>query len=125
MLHLKRILFIVLTITLMLNTVSCMKASNSENEEKIGIRGQITKVLMDNNKVISAIMVEGKVESDTIYDKARVGIDKGTKIYTGNAGQKLSASELKEGMKVEVVFEGPVAESYPVQGKAKTIKVID
>jgi hypothetical protein len=120
----KRILLTVLTITLMLNLVGCMKASNSKNEEKTGIRGLITKVLMDDNKIVSAIMVEGKAESDTIHDKAKVGIEKGTKITKDNAGQKLSASELKEGMKVEIVFEGPVMESYPVQGKAKSIKVI-
>ena len=79
---------------------------------------------MDDGKIVSAIMVEGKVESDTIHDKAKVGIEKGTKITTGNVGQKLSANELKEGMKVEIVFEGPVMESYPVQGKAKTVKVV-
>lgn len=121
----KRILFIVLTVTLMISTIGCMKTSNSKDQEKVGIRGQVTKVLMDDSKMVSAIMVEGKVESDTIYDKAMVGIDKGTKISKGNTSQKLSASELKEAMKVEIVFEGPVAESYPVQGKAKTIKVIE
>lgn len=88
-------------------------------------RGQITKILIDGNKAVIGIMVEGKVESDTLYDKAKVSIDNGTKIFKENSSQKLSGSELKEGMKVEVVFEGPVAESYPVQGKAKTIRVID
>lgn len=121
----KRILFILLTITLMAGATGCTKTSDSKPQEKIGIRGQITKVLVDDSKTVSAIMVEGKVEDDTIHDKAKVGIEKGTKITTGATGQKLSASELKEGTKVEVVFEGPVAESYPVQGKAKTIKVID
>ncbi len=123
--HLKRILFIVLTATLIIGTIGCMKASNSKSQEKVGIRGQVTQVLMDSSGAVSAIMVEGKVESDTVHDKAKVSIDKGTQITKGNAGQKLSASELKEGMRVEVVFEGPVAESYPVQGKAKTITVIE
>lgn len=123
--HLKRILFIVLTATLIISTIGCMKASGSKSQEKVGIRGQVTQVLMDSSGAVSAITVEGKVESDTVHDKAKVGIDKGTKISKGNTGQKLPASELKEGMKVEVVFEGPVAESYPVQGKAKTIRVID
>lgn len=120
----KKMLFIALTIMLMLNTVGCMKTSDNKNEEKIGIRGIITEVLMDDGKIVSAIMVEGKVESDTIHDKAKVGIEKRTKITMGNVGQKLSANELKEGMKVEIVFEGPVMESYPVQGKAKTVKVV-
>ncbi len=112
----KKILIIVLSIVLILNMMGCMKTSNNTNEEKIGIRGLITKVLTDDNKKVTGILVEGKVESDTIHDKATVSIDKSTKI---------SANELKVGMKVEVLFDGPVMESYPVQGKAKTIKVIE
>ncbi len=111
----KKILIIVLSTVLMLNMMGCMKISSNTNEEKIGIRGLITKVLTNDNKV-TGILVEGKVESDTIHDKATVSIVKSTKI---------SANELKVGMKVEVVFDGPVMESYPVQGKAKTIKVIE
>ncbi len=110
----KKILIVALTTVLMLNLMGCTKTSN--NEEKIGIRGSITKVLTDDNKKVTAIFVEGKVESDTMHDKATVSIDKSTKI---------SVSELKEGMKVEVVFNGDVLVSYPVQGKAKTIKVIE
>lgn len=121
----KKILIIVLTTILMISMTGCMKTSNNKNPEKIGIRGLITKVLIDESKGVSAIMVEGKVESDTLHDNAKVGIEKGTKISTGTAGQKLTASELKEGMKVEIVFQGPVMESYPVQGKAKTIRVIE
>jgi beta-N-acetylhexosaminidase len=120
----KRILFVVLTAMMMLNMMGCMKTSNNK-EEEIGIRGLITKVLMDESKGVSAIMVEGEVESDTVHDKAKVSIEKGTKISAGNASQKLSASELQEGMKVEIVFDGPVMESYPIQGKAKSIKVIE
>ena len=111
----KKILIVALTTVLMLNMMGCMKTSNNRNE-KIDIRGSITKVLTDDNKKITGIFVEGKVESDTIHDKATVRIDKSTKI---------SVSELKEGMKVEVVFKGEVLESYPVQAKAMTIKVIE
>ncbi len=112
----KKILIIVLSTVLMLNMMGCMKTSNNTNEKKIGIRGLITKVLTNDNKKVTGILVEGKVESDTVHDKATVSIVKSTKI---------SANELKVGMKVEVVFDGPVMESYPVQGKAKTIKVIE
>ncbi len=112
----KKILVVALTTVLMLNMTGCIKTSNNTNKEKIGIRGQITKVLTDDSKKVTAIFVEGKVENDTMHDKASVSIDKKTKISEG---------ELKEGMKVEVVFKGPVMESYPVQGKAKTIKVIE
>ena len=121
----KKILFLLLAVILTVNGVGCAKAAKDEEQTKISIRGQITAVLTNDSKAVTAVMVEGKLESDTVYDKARVAIDKGTKILKGSTGEKLAAGDLKEGMKVEAVFEGPVAESYPVQAKAGTIRVID
>ncbi len=118
----KKMIFAVLTITLLLNTAGCTKSST---EEKTDIRGQITKVLTDENKAVTGIMVEGKVESDTVHDKAMVRMNKGTKITARDTGEKLSANDLKEGIKVEVVFDGPILESYPVQANAKSVKVIE
>lgn len=40
-------------------------------------------------------MVEGKLEQDTTYDKARISIMKSTKIYK-KAGEKLIASQFKD-----------------------------
>ncbi|WP_161955094.1 DUF3221 domain-containing protein [Moorella sp. Hama-1] len=36
-----------------------------------------------------------------------------------------SSADLKEGLKVEIKFVGPVNYSYPVQAKAGEVKVID
>lgn len=117
----KKTIVIILTAIFMLNIIGC---TGTKSEDKVGIRGLITKVLVNDSKTVTAIMVEGKVESDTLHDKAKVSIEKSTKISTDKESKKLSSNELKEGMKVEIVFEGPVMESYPVQGKAKNIKVI-
>jgi beta-N-acetylhexosaminidase len=124
-LYMKRAILLILTINLIFSVIGCTKSLSDKEKDKIGIRGQVTKIFMNNDKTVTGIMVEGKVESDTMVDKADIKIDKGTKILIGNTNQKFKSSELKEGMKVEVVFEGPVAESYPVQGKAKTIRIID
>lgn len=90
---------------------------------KIDIRGKITKLDKEDNKTIS-MMVEGSKEYDTSYDKARVVVDDSTKIYNAS-GESLLAGDLKVGMMVEVRFGGPVNYSYPVQGKASEIKVIE
>jgi beta-N-acetylhexosaminidase len=121
----RKVLLIVLAVILMINTAGCGSLKNSDENEKIDIRGLITNISINDSKMISTIMVEGKVESDTIHDKASIRLEKKTKISKGSGNQKLSADELKEGMKVEVIFDGPVAESYPVQGKAKSIRVIE
>lgn len=68
-------------------------------------------------------MVEGKVESDTVYDKPRVRITKDTVVLKAT-NEEISSEELEEGMMVEVVFQGAVAESYPVQGQAKAIRIV-
>jgi len=121
----KKILLLIVTVALVFNAIGCTASPGSKEKDKIGIRGQITKKLTDDNQNVRGILVEGRVEVDTMYDKASVGIDKDTEIYMGNSNQKLSAVELKEGIKVEVIFGGPIAESYPVQGKAKTIRTIE
>ena len=99
-------------------------ACNKESNNKLGIRGEIKKISTNNNGKITGIFVEGKIEQDTEYDKSSIYITEKTKIYEADGKKKIEASSLKEGMKVEVDFEGPVRESYPVQAYAKTIRVL-
>lgn len=91
---------------------------------KVDIRGEITQLDKEDNKT-TGMMVEGKIESDTAYDKAKVKINDNTKIYDASTGKTLSAADLKEGMKVEVIFAGAVNYSYPVQAGAFEIRVIE
>jgi beta-N-acetylhexosaminidase len=121
----KRAILLILTVALIFSLIGCSELLSDMEKDKIGIRGQVTNIFMNDDKTVTGIMVEGKVENDTMVDKASIKIDKRTKILLGNRNQKFISSELKEDMMVEVVFEGPVAESYPVQGKAKTIRIID
>jgi len=114
----KKIILLALSIML-LALMGCQK------EEKIDIRGQITSIgLSDNNEIVS-ILVEGELEEDTSHDKANIKIDKNTNIYLENSKNKVSVNELQVGMIVEAIFDGPIAESYPVQAKAKVIRIIE
>ncbi|MBZ9688514.1 hypothetical protein G9F72_019480 [Clostridium estertheticum] len=89
---------------------------------KIGIRGKVTSIV--NGKDSITILVEGKVENDTIYDKASVTIPKGTIITENKLSTLLDISDIIVGQTAEIVFDGEVAESYPVQGKALTVHLI-
>ncbi|SDW47965.1 DUF3221 domain-containing protein [Tepidimicrobium xylanilyticum] len=116
----KRIIFISFFLIILLAIAACSK----EVAEKIGIRGQITEIYIDEeNLFIQGILVEGEVEEDTIYDSANVTINDDTKILKDE--QEVTVDYLEEGLTVEVVFDGPVAESYPVQGTAKEIIIIE
>ena len=118
----KKFVLIVLSVVMLFTVVGC---SRNDTEDKVGIRGEITEIVLDDKGEAAAIMVEGKVEPDTVYDKARVGIREDTEIYEKVAMKKLGVESIKEGLKVEVIFSGPVAESYPVQGTAKVIRIIE
>ena len=113
----KRNMAILLLLIIVFSLVGCRK-----KEEKIGIRGEITEINIMEEEIIS-ILVEGDIEEDIMYDKANVEIKNSTKIYKDE--EKLRVEELKEGQTVEVIFDGAVAESHPVQGLAKSIQIVE
>lgn len=120
----KKIILLMCVFLLLVTAVGCSKAKES-TKENIGIRGQITEISQNDSGKVTAILVEGKVEQDTAYDKASVFIGDKTKIYKNDGKEELKATDLKKGTKVEIVFEGPVRESYPVQADAKIIRIIE
>ena len=118
--RMKKILSLLLIFSLALVITGCNKDSN----QIIGIRGEIKEVYLDEeNSLVLTFLIEGEIEDDTRYDSASVTVNNSTDIYRGE--EKATIEDLEEGITVEVVFEFAVAESYPVQGTAKKIKILD
>jgi beta-N-acetylhexosaminidase len=115
----KKLLVIAVAIIFTLSLIGCGK-----NEEKIGVRGEITNVTQGTDNKTVFIMVEGNIEKDTQFDKASVTITDKSKIIESATKNKLTSKDLKVGMKVEVIVEGPVRESYPVQVDAREVRII-
>jgi len=92
--------------------------------QNIDIMGTITEVFTSGEE-ITGVFVENPQAEKGSYDKARVEIMPDTKIFDGYSGTELSPADLKKGSTVEVTFNGPVPMIYPVQGGAKTIRVIE
>ena len=92
------------------------------SDYQIGIRGIIKDINIGKDG--ASILVEGKIEADTVYDKASVHINTDTMIQKDNLSRLFELSDLKLGDKVEVFFKGPVAESYPIQGTADIVRII-
>lgn len=90
--------------------------------DKADLRGTIKSITVTGDKT-AILYVEGKIESDTSMDKASVRIDGYTTILNVS-GEKITVNDLDLGNKVNVVFSGPIAESYPAQGYAKSIVVL-
>lgn len=126
----KKIISLLLALVIILSLVGCNRTQNSDKNDNqnnnqakeipLVIRGMITQ-LNDNGENI-VILVEGKKENDTMYDKARVTIRKDTKVYEND--KEIPAKDLKMHMLVEVYYDGAVAESYPVQMGAEKIVVV-
>jgi len=86
----------------------------------IGIRGIV------QGKDGITMLVEGKLEHDTSFDKASVTVNMSSRVLRDNTiiTTLFAFSEIQEGDTVEVTFNGPVAESYPVQGVAATVRIV-
>jgi len=76
--------------------------------------------------VLGSVLIEGKLQSDTSFDKASVTVTDKTKIYREDAqGRHLvDFSYLRVGQIVAATFTGAVAESYPVQATASEIVIL-
>jgi beta-N-acetylhexosaminidase len=115
----KKWIIIISLFTLFILIILTQKHLFPIDTSKIDIRGEITDISINNG--VMTILVEGNVEEDTTIDKGYMRIDSNTKIYQGKDKKVIKKEELKVGDKVEATYQGPVAESYPVQGTAKFI----
>ena len=64
---------------------------------------------------------------DTEFDKASVTITKKTRIFESKSGKliKVGFDLLKLNQRVQALFTGPVMTSYPVQGTAKEVVILE
>lgn len=98
--------------------VACGRSPESFEPQ---IRGEILTLSQTGNA--AGIYVEGEELNDSSVTAASVTITKDTTLLNEN-GKSIKFDDLEEGTSVEIEFEGEIAESYPVQGTAKTIRVV-
>ncbi len=92
--------------------------------DKVGIRGVVTDIVQGKDGI--TMLVEGKLEEDTSYDKASVTVNMKSSVLRDKTPITglFAFSEIKKGDTVEITFDGPVAESYPVQGVAAIVRIL-
>lgn len=91
------------------------------------IRGKITQVHQSTSgDIIGALLVEGAIEPDTHYDKASITITNQTVLLEqqGQTRRPVTFADFQVGQRVQAQFAGPVAESYPVQGRAREVIIL-
>ena len=110
-----------------------LQASDNKDEGiAFDIRGTIKKVDLKPPRapanVLALITVEAaKMDKDSLYAKASVKVTAATKIVAADAkeGKPAALKDLKEGMRIEVVFVGLVInDREPVEGTAGKIVIL-
>lgn len=87
-----------------------------------GITGVVQSVDRRPDGGLTMLVVAPADKPGTMGDKASVTVVPKTPVVDAS-GKRIGAGAILPGATVQVWFEGPVAESYPVQGKAGYVKV--
>ncbi len=148
------VLAVVLVVLLLLGRNSGMAQADQAPREQPGISGTTTRIdkspltgmapggggdpdtPVSSDDSTSAVgredsygrmLVEENPGREWEGNKATVTVAKGTRILLQQDGKLVRSSweRLRVGSRVQVWFDGPVAESYPVQGTAATILIIE
>ena len=90
--------------------------------EPAGITGNVTSLVPGDERPDSILVEAPAAASGSAGNKAQVTITPQTQFFDVRGGLGKAAS-IAVGTKVSVWFEGPVAESYPVQGTAKAVQI--
>jgi len=94
----------------------------------VDVRGEITLVATPIPDVsMGYFRVEGEIEVDTRYANAWVRMKETTVVLRQQGGETITAAatDLAPGQRVEVKFDGVVAELDPVQAAAAEIVILD
>ncbi len=110
---------------LTLNACGAVKTDGPSQEDGSDIVGIITEINSSGSETVDGRVLVELEQPNNTSDKFWVTIEKNTSIYKFDGKQytDVSFSSLTKGQTVEVWFDGPVAESYPAQVKAKQVVV--
>lgn len=111
---------VVVALSVAVLAVACTPALPPETP---GIIGTVTSLVAGDERPASILVEGGKQPAGALADKASVTISPSTQLFAAD-GSKTNASGIVKGATVKVWFEGPVAESYPVQGSAKVVQIV-
>lgn len=124
----KKIFLFLIVSVLIIALVGCTEesadsSSPSDSEfVEYGVAGEIVEIKTEEESDTMTILVKGDENNGATYTEGWVTINESTKIYKSEGIDK-DALELN--MYVNVFFDGPVTESFPVQGTAKQINVVE
>jgi hypothetical protein len=88
-------------------------------KDEPGITGTVTDLQVEMESQTVVVLVTGQGS-----EKAQITLTDETKVF-GPDGAEARAVDLNKGMQVKVWYDGPVAESDPVQAKAAALQMME
>jgi beta-N-acetylhexosaminidase len=125
MLRMTAIVTTVLVLVVGITTAIALGACSTGSDIPVGppsISGRITTVTAAPGG--GSLLVEAPGAEAPAYDAASVWVTPETKLFrqgADGATERIAFGDFEPGQRVDVWFEGPVAESYPVQASASTV----
>jgi hypothetical protein len=100
-----------------------MAAPALAQSPETGISGEITEV----SRSAEVVLVEEDPSDESGSAKGEFAVDGETEILDGRGGDlaPVAFEELRVGQMVEATYSGPVVESYPTQGVAGRIVILE
>lgn len=108
----------IFSFVILLIIFTTISGCSNSNDIRFDISGKIIRVYFNRDSEVTSIYVEAN-DNTKEYDKAIIRIDSKTIILDKNNNEiqdKLQINDI-----VNVIFDGPVIESYPIQVTAKQI----
>ncbi|MFO8060578.1 MAG: DUF3221 domain-containing protein [Bacillota bacterium] len=118
----RRMIPVLLACLLLLLPGGCARVPGGEPD----LRGEITSIGRAVGSSAVQILVEARPGEEDGSDKAHVFVAGDRVVFRRVNGSHRGAAtaDLEEGQWVQVWFDGPVAESYPLQGKARAVVIL-
>ena len=99
-------------------------AQSEQNEKNIFLKGKVEKI---NRTGRAGSFLFDEIRTDGAESKILVTVTEEARFskQVDQVFQKAGFEDLKEGMVVEVKFKGPIGLSYPAQGQAEEVRIIE
>ena len=104
-----------------------MTQGQGDSPGKADIRGTIKRASTGGKaNEVGSLLVVGTFEKDTAYEQAIVSITKDTKIeiFKGKDRKPATFKDLKQGVRIQATFVGPVVRPTPVLATAGHILIL-
>ena len=112
--------YLTLFICTMIALIVLVSCNNTENKDEVSFTASVLEVSE------SSLLVEPVEGSDELRSADKISVSIGEAKILNSQGEEISIEDIEVGTKVEIVYDGTIAESYPAQiHRCYQVKVLE